>query len=69
LMFAPYVAIEGKSILSLTQAGVALLICALAFTAFYLAEKPCDGDYPATAARWLRQAALVLLATGATRMF
>jgi phytol kinase len=68
LMFGPYVAIEGKSNLSLTQAGVALLICALAFGAFYWAEKPHDGNYPASAARWLRQAALVLLATGATRV-
>lgn len=65
LMFGPYVAIEGKSRLSLMQAGVALLICALAFTVFYLSEKPRDGDYPASAARWLRQTALVLLATGA----
>lgn len=68
LMFGPYVAIEGKSSLSLMQAALALLICALTFTAFYWAEKPRDGDYPASAARWLRQAALVLLATGAARM-
>jgi phytol kinase len=69
LMFAPYVAIEGKSSLSLMQAGLALLICAVTFTAFYWSEKPRDGDYPATAARWVRQAALVLLATGAARIF
>jgi phytol kinase len=68
LMFAPYVAIEGQSSLSLLRAGMALLICALAFAAFYWSEKPRDGDYPASAARWLRQATLVLLATGAARI-
>ena len=68
LMFGPYVVINGESRLSLLQASFALLICAAAFTVFYWSEKPQDGDYPSTAARWLRQAGLVLLATGAARM-
>jgi phytol kinase len=68
LMFVPYVAINGESRLALLQAGVALLICAVTFTLFYWSEKPQDGDYPATTARWLRQAALVLLATVVARM-
>jgi phytol kinase len=68
LMFVPYVAINGESRLALLQAGVALLICAVTFTLFYWSEKPQDGDYPATSARWLRQAALVLLATVVARM-
>lgn len=68
LMFGPYVVINGESRLALLQAIAALLICALAFAAFYWFEKPQDGDYPASARRWLRQAALVLLATGAARI-
>lgn len=63
LMFVPYVLIEGGSRLSLLQAGAALLACAVAFGAFYLSEPRREGIYPATGARWLRQAGIVLLST------
>jgi Dolichol kinase len=69
LMFAPYVLIEGRSSLSLLQAAAALLICAAAFAAFYFSEPRREGMYPATGARWLRQAGIVLLATLAARIF
>jgi phytol kinase len=68
LMFGPYVLIEGASQLSLLQAEVALLICAIAFGVFYLFEPRREGIYPATSARWLRQAGIVLLATLAARV-
>jgi phytol kinase len=63
LMFAPYLLIEGRSRLALLQAGAALVICGVAFAAFYWSEPRQDGIYPATGARWLRQAAIVLLST------
>jgi phytol kinase len=69
LMFVPYVLIEGGSRLSLLQAATALLLSTAAFGAFYLSEPRRDGIYPATGARWLRQAGLVLLSTLAARMF
>jgi phytol kinase len=69
LMFAPYVLIAGASQVSLLHAGVALVVCAVAFGAFYFFEPRQEGIYPATGARWLRQAAIVLLATLATRIF
>jgi phytol kinase len=68
LMFAPYVLIEGRSSLSLLQAAAALLICAVAFGAFCFSEPRREGIYPATGARWLRQAGIVLLATLAARI-
>ena len=69
LMFAPYVLIQGMSRQSLLQAAAALVICAIAFGVFYLLEPRREGIYPATAARWLRQAGIVLLATLAARIF
>jgi len=69
LMFVPYVMIEGVSRASLQQAAAALLLCAAAFGAFYLYEPRQDGIYPATGARWLRQAGIVLLSTVAARIF
>jgi phytol kinase len=69
LMFAPYVLIEGRSSLSLLQAAAALPICALAFGVFYSSEPRREGIYPASGARWLRQAGIVLLATLAARIF
>jgi phytol kinase len=69
LMFAPYILMERVSKLSLLQAAAALPICAVAFAVFYLSEPPREGDYPATGARWLRQAGIVLLATLAARIF
>jgi phytol kinase len=68
LMFAPYVLIEGRTSLSLLQAGAALLLSAAAFAVFYLSEPLHEGIYPATGARWLRQAGIVLLATLAARI-
>jgi phytol kinase len=68
LMFGPYVLIEGASQTSLLQAGAALVICAIAFGVFYLFEPRREGIYPATPARWLRQAGIVLLATLAARV-
>lgn len=68
LMFLPYVLIEHLSSLSLLRAAAALLLCAAAFAMFYLFERPQEGDYPATGARWLRQAGIVLLATLLARM-
>jgi len=68
LMFLPYVLIEHRSSLSLLRAGVALLLCATAFATFYVFERPQEGDYPATSARWLRQAGIVLLATLVARI-
>lgn len=69
LMFVAYVLIEGLSRFSLVQAALALAICAAAFAVFYLFEPRRDGVYPATAARWLRQAGIVLLATLTARIF
>ncbi len=63
LMFAPYVLIEGGSRLSLQQAGAALLLCAVAFGVFYFFEPRREGIYPASGARWLRQAGIVFLST------
>jgi phytol kinase len=68
VMFAPYVLIAGRSGLSLLQAAAALLICAVAFAVFYWFEPRREGIYPATGARWLRQAGIVLLATLAARI-
>jgi phytol kinase len=68
LMFAPYVLIERGSRSSLQEAAVALLISAVAFGAFYLYEPRREDIYPATGARWLRQAGIVLLATLAARI-
>jgi len=68
LMFAPYVLSAGRSSLSLLQAAAALLICAVAFGAFCFSEPRREGIYPATGARWLRQAGIVLLATLAARI-
>lgn len=69
LMFAPYLLIRGASRSSLLQTAAALLICAVAFAVFYLLEPRRDGGYPASGARWLRQATIVLLATLASRVF
>jgi phytol kinase len=69
LMFAPYVLIEDGSRLSLLQAGAALLVCAAAFGVFYSFEPRNEGIYLASRNRWLRQAALVLLATAVVRIF
>ena len=68
LMFVPYVLIEGGSGMSLVQAGIALPVCAAAFAAFYLSEPRQEGVYPATGARWWRQAAIVLVSTLAVRI-
>jgi phytol kinase len=68
LMFVPYILIERGTKWSLMQAGVALLISAFAFTAFYLVEPRQDGIYPATGPRWVRQAGIVLLSTLAARI-
>lgn len=68
LMFAPYVVIERASQQSLLQAALALFLSALAFGMFYRFEPTKDGTYPASAARWLRQAAIVLLSTLAARI-
>jgi phytol kinase len=68
LMFLPYVLIQGRSRLSLLQAGAALPVCAAAFGVFYWFEPRRDGIYPASGARWLRQAGIVLLSTLAARM-
>jgi phytol kinase len=69
LMFAPYMLIRGGSRSSLLQTAAALLICAVAFAVFYLVEPRREGTYPASGARWLRQAGVVLLATLASRIF
>jgi hypothetical protein len=68
LMFVPYLLIEGRSRVSLVQAGIALPVCAAAFAAFYWSEPRHEGTYPATGARWWRQAAIVLLSTLAVRI-
>ncbi len=68
LMFLPYVLIEGRSRLSLLQASAALPVCAFAFGLFYWFEPRRDGIYPATRARWLRQAGIVLCSTLAVRI-
>ncbi len=68
LMFLPYVLIGGRSRLSLLQAGAALPVCAVAFGVFYWFEPRREGIYPATGARWLRQAGIVLLSTLAVRV-
>lgn len=69
LMFGPYVLIEGRSRVSLVQSGAGLVICSVAFGIFYLWEPRHEGIYPATGARWLRQAGIVLLSTLAARIF
>jgi len=69
LMFTPYVLIEGVSRLSLFEAGAALVVCAAAFGVFYYFEPRREGVYSVSHNRWLRQAALVLLATAAVRIF
>jgi hypothetical protein len=69
LMFAPYLLVEGVSRSSLLQTAAALLISAVAFAVFYGLEPRREGTYPASSARWLRQAAIVLLATLASRTF
>jgi len=69
LMFGPYVLIERRSRVSLVQSAAALAICFVAFSIFYLSEPRHEGIYPATAARWLRQAGIVLLSTLAARIF
>jgi phytol kinase len=69
LMFAPYVLIERRSRLSLVQSAAALVICCVAFGIFYLWEPRHEGIYPATGARWFRQAGIVLLSTLAARIF
>jgi len=68
LMFLPYVLIEGRSRLSLLQAGAALPVCAFAFVLFYWFEPRREGIYPASGARWLRQAGIVLCSTLAVRI-
>ena len=68
LIFLPYVLIEGRSRLSLLQAGAALPVCAFAFGLFYWFEPRREGIYPASSARWLRQAGIVLCATLAVRI-
>lgn len=68
LMFVPYLLIEGQSKLSLVQSGIALVICAAAFGVFYIFEPRKGGIYPASGARWLRQAGIVFLSTLAARM-
>jgi len=68
LMFVPYVLIEHGTKKSLVQSAEALLISALTFTVFYLIEPKQKGIYPATGARWLRQAAIVLLSTVVARI-
>jgi len=69
LMFVPYVLIEGESRLSLLQASASLPVCTAAFGVFYFFEPRREGIYPASRARWLRQVALVLVATLAARVF
>jgi phytol kinase len=69
LMFAPYVLVEGVSRSSLWHTAAALLICAVAFAVFYVLEPRREGTYPASSVRWLRQAAIVSLATLASRIF
>jgi phytol kinase len=69
LLFAPYLLIEGGSRLALLQTGAALVVCGVAFAAFYWLEPRHDGIYPATGARWLRQAAVVLLSTFLSALF
>jgi phytol kinase len=68
LMFVPYVFIEQGTKKSVVQSAEALLISAFAFAAFYLIEPKHNGVYPATSARWLRQAAIVLLSTVVARV-
>jgi phytol kinase len=68
LMFVPYVLIEGRSRVSLLQAGIALLVCVIAFGIFYFFEPRREGIYPASGARWFRQAGIVLLSTLAVRI-
>jgi phytol kinase len=68
LMFVPYVLIEHGTKKSLVQSAAALLISGLAFSVFYLIEPRRNGIYPATSARWLRQAAIVLFSTVAARV-
>jgi hypothetical protein len=68
-MFAPYLLIEGGSQLALLQTGGALVISGVAFAAFYWSEPRQDGIYPATGARWLRQAGIVLLSTFLSALF
>jgi phytol kinase len=63
LMFLPYVAFEKVSRDSLEQAGLGLLLVAIAFGFFFYVEPKQDGIYPASTDRWLRQAAIVMLAT------
>jgi phytol kinase len=69
LMFGLYVGMEGVSRVSLLQAGAALPLCAIAFWVFYLLEPRKEGIYPASRLRWLRQGALVMVASLAARVF
>lgn len=68
LMFVPYLLITQASRRAAIQSVEALLISALAFSAFYLIEPKRGGIYPATGARWIRQASLVLLSTVVARI-
>jgi phytol kinase len=69
LMFAPYLLIESGTRLALLQTSAALMICGVAFAAFYWLEPRRDGIYPSTGARWLRQAAIVLVSTFLSALF
>jgi hypothetical protein len=62
-MFLPYVTFEKVSRDSLEQAGLGLLLVAIAFGLFFYVEPKQDGIYPASTDRWLRQALIVMLAT------
>ena len=67
-MFVPYVLLEHGTKQSVVRSAEALLISAFAFTAFYLIEPKHNGIYRASGARWLRQAAIVLLSTVVARV-
>ncbi len=69
LMFAPYLLIESGTRLALLQTSAALVICGVAFAAFYWLEPRRDGIYPSTGARWLRQATIVLVSTFLSALF
>jgi phytol kinase len=68
IMFVPYVLIAQGTKKSAVQSIEALLISALAFVAFYLIEPKRNGIYPATGARWIRQASIVLVSTAIARI-
>jgi phytol kinase len=63
VMFVPYVLIGGFSRVVLSQAALALPLCAASFALFCMIEPRHDGLYSVGAWRWAREAAVVLVTT------